>query len=116
MIALWTAASGAGLVAGMMRPAPLAAVHNAIKAGMERGRLAFGPADQALAACGVAAGFEKIAAPLLAQWQRAGLLTTRAGAADLTLAGRFWQVAMTARLIAWTDARAIPSTIEEIQA
>ncbi|TCO73259.1 heme anaerobic degradation radical SAM methyltransferase ChuW/HutW [Rhodovulum euryhalinum] len=108
--------SGAGLVAGLMRPAPLAPVHNAIKAGMERGRLAFGPADRALAACGVAAGFEEVAAPLLAQWQRAGLLATRAGAADLTLAGRFWQVAMTARLIAWTDARAIHSTTEEIQA
>ncbi|SIO55898.1 coproporphyrinogen III oxidase, anaerobic [Rhodovulum sp. ES.010] len=95
---------GARLIAGMMRPAPLAPVHAAIKAGMERGRLAFAPVDRALTACGRPAGFENLAAPLVAQWQRAGLLTARPAACDLTLAGRFWQVAMTARLIAWTDA------------
>jgi len=97
---------GAALVAGMMRPAPLAPVHNAIKAGMERGRLDLGPVDAALAVCGIDARFRDIAAPLLDQWQTAGLMQTQIGARELTLAGRFWQVAMTSRVIAWTDHRA----------
>ncbi|MBL3567117.1 hypothetical protein JMM59_19190, partial [Rhodovulum sulfidophilum] len=59
--------------------------------------------DRALADCGLARRFEDMAAPLLAQWQEAGLMTAEPGALPLTLAGRFWQVAMTARLIAWTD-------------
>ncbi|MBL3570384.1 putative heme utilization radical SAM enzyme HutW [Rhodovulum sulfidophilum] len=96
---------GAGLVAGLIRPSPLGPAHAAIKAGMERGRLVFAPVDRALASCGVGGGFEPLAAPLLAQWQRAGLLTGHSMSVALTLAGRFWQVAMTARLIAWTDLR-----------
>ncbi|TCM73676.1 heme anaerobic degradation radical SAM methyltransferase ChuW/HutW [Rhodovulum steppense] len=104
---------GAALVAGLMRPAPLAPVHNAIKGGMERGRLEIAPVDAALAACGIAAGFDRIAAPLLEQWQQAGLMNAREGGHALTLAGRFWQVAMTARLMAWTDARAVDFTTKE---
>ncbi|TCP21976.1 anaerobic coproporphyrinogen III oxidase [Rhodovulum adriaticum] len=103
---------GAGLIAGMMRPAPLAAVHNAIKAGMERGRLEAAPVDAALAACGVGAGVERIAAPLTAQWTEAGLMRPAAQGHALTLAGRFWQVAMTARLIAWVDAAATQNSKE----
>ncbi|MBL3586279.1 heme anaerobic degradation radical SAM methyltransferase ChuW/HutW [Rhodovulum sulfidophilum] len=98
-----TRQGGSALLAGLMRPSALAAVHNAIKAGMERGRLEPAAVDRALADCGHARRFEDLAAPLLAQWQEAGLMTVEAGALPLTLAGRFWQVAMTARLIAWTD-------------
>ncbi|GAA0311099.1 heme anaerobic degradation radical SAM methyltransferase ChuW/HutW [Rhodovulum strictum] len=107
--------AGTAPVAGLMRPAPLAPVHNAIKAGMERGRLEAAPVDAALAASGIAACFDRIAAPLLTQWQQAGLMKAREGGHALTLAGRFWQVAMTARLMAWTDARATDFTTEETQ-
>lgn len=95
---------GAGLIAGMMRPAPLAPVHGAIKAGMERGQLDAGAVDAALAACGLDARFAEIAAPLTLQWTEAGLMRPAGPGQVLTLAGRFWQVAMTSRLIAWTDA------------
>lgn len=101
------------LLAGMTRPARNASAHDAIKAGMERGRLDPAAVGNALAAGTGAERFEAIAAPLLAQWADAGLVAQRAGAWHLSLAGRFWQVAMTTRLIAWTDLHTMPRTERE---
>ena len=95
--------SGACLARGMMRLAPIAPVANALKAGMERGRLDPAPAEAALARLRPAATTPVAAhlRPLLAQWTEAGLMTPHHGAHRLTLAGRFWQVPMTGRLLAW---------------
>lgn len=106
-LADYAARSGAGgcLTRGMMRATAAAPVHNALKSGMERGRLDPGAVDAALAAvCGPGAlPFSAHAAPLLAQWARAGLLEPAHRFHRLTRAGRFWQVAMTGRLIGWLD-------------
>ncbi|WP_444464693.1 hypothetical protein [Rhodobacter capsulatus] len=40
-------------------------------------------------------------APLLAQWRAAGLWVPHHRFHRLTLAGRFWQVPMTTRLLGW---------------
>ncbi|MDK8873362.1 heme anaerobic degradation radical SAM methyltransferase ChuW/HutW [Paracoccus sp. SSJ] len=97
------AGSGTCLTAAMMRATPAAPIHNALKSGMERGRLDTVAVDAALArVCGSeAASFSTHAAPLLAQWSRAGLLEPYHRFHRLTRAGRFWQVAMTGRLITW---------------
>lgn len=82
--------------------APNTALHDAIRQGMERGRLA---PDAPARLCRERTGAELLALvePLLAQWQEAGLLTRHHDFYDLTLAGRFWQVQMTARLTDWID-------------
>ncbi|WP_323011014.1 heme anaerobic degradation radical SAM methyltransferase ChuW/HutW [Paracoccus sp. (in: a-proteobacteria)] len=91
------------LARGMMRAAPATPVYNALKSGMERGRLDCHAVDAALAdVCGPGTlGFSAHAGPLLKQWQAAGLLEPHHRFHRLTRAGRFWQVAMTGRLINW---------------
>lgn len=96
------AASGACLTRAMMRPSPAATVFNAIKAGMEQAMLDPAPVEAALAALAPEGpGFSAHVAPLLAQWAEAGLLVPFHRFHRLTRAGRFWQVAMTGRLLAW---------------
>lgn len=97
------AGSGACLTRGMMRQPATAPVFNTVKSGMERGLLDPAAVDAALAAlCGPQArGFPAHAGPLLDQWTRAGLLEPFHRFHRLTRAGRFWQVAMTGRLIGW---------------
>ena len=97
------AGSGQPLTRGMMRATAAAPVHNALKSGMERGRLDCRAVDAALAGvCGPeAASFSAHAGPLLDQWQRAGLVAPHHRFHRLTRAGRFWQGAMTGRLITW---------------
>ncbi len=89
---------------GMMRQAATAPVQNAVKSGMERGRLDPRYVDRTL--CNIAGrdatSFSAHAAPLLDQWTRAGgLLEPHHRFHRLTRAGRFWQVAMTGRLLGW---------------
>lgn len=81
---------------GMTAPHPDATVSAAIRAGMERGRL--DPARIAEAPKGRRA-LERIA-PIVEQWTVAGLMQPFHQFHDLTLAGRFWQVQMTGRLLA----------------
>ena len=103
VLAEFATARGAGLVRGLMRHARSAPVVNAVKAGMERGRLDLRPVEVALRRlCGAPSRtIEAHLAPLLAQWAEAGLLRPEHGAWRLTRAGRFWQVPMTARLTGW---------------
>ena len=69
---------------------------------MERGLLDLRPAEAALAALAPAtSGIASHLAPLLAQWTEAGLLEPHHRFHRLTRAGRFWQVAMTGRLLGW---------------
>jgi oxygen-independent coproporphyrinogen-3 oxidase len=97
------AGSGECLTQGMMRPSPAASIFNAIKAGMERGRLDPDPVEAALTTLTGWNGpsFSDHAAPLLDQWASAGLLAPYHRFRRLTRAGRFWQVTMTGRLLAW---------------
>ncbi len=99
------AGSDQSLTHGMMRATPAAPVHNALKSGVERGRLDCRAVDQALAGvCGPrATSFSAHAGPLLDQWRRAGLMSPHYRFHRLTRAGRFWQVAMTGRLVTWLD-------------
>ena len=90
------------LTRGMMRQPRSAPVTHAVKHGMERGLLDLRPAEAALAALAHATcGIETHLAPLLAQWTEAGLLEPHHRFHRLTRAGRFWQVAMTGRLLGW---------------
>ena len=93
---------GECLTGGMMRQPRSAPVTHALKQGMERGLLDLCPAEAALAALTPASrGIEAHLAPLLAQWTEAGLLARHHRFHRLTRAGRFWQVAMTGRLLGW---------------
>lgn len=91
------------LTGGMMRQGAAAPVGHALKLGMERGLLDLAPAEAALAALCPApqAGVAAHLAPLLAQWTEAGLMAPFHRFHRLTRAGRFWQVAMTGRLLGW---------------
>lgn len=94
------------LTAGMMRQPATSPITQAIKLGMERGRLDLRPAETALAALCPTAPQMSIAShldPLLQQWTDAGLMQPVHRFHRLTRAGRFWQVAMTARLIGWLN-------------
>ncbi|WP_082674102.1 heme anaerobic degradation radical SAM methyltransferase ChuW/HutW [Thiohalocapsa sp. ML1] len=95
-------ASGAPVVAGLMRQSPHRRLFNRIKGELEQGRL-----DTAVAAAALRrdAGldWQALAEPLLAQWQAAGLLTRDGDWAELTLAGRFWQVQLTLNLLEWLN-------------
>jgi len=95
--------AGACLTRGMMRQPDCAPITNAIKAGMERGLLDLAPATAALARLRPDGrkGLAEHLAPLLAQWTETGLLQPFHRFHRLTRAGRFWQVAMTGRLIGW---------------
>ena len=97
------AAAGTGLVAGMMRQSASAPVAQAIKAGMERGLLDLARAEAALKTL-IPAPAQSLTdhfAPLLAQWQAAGLWAPQHRFYRLSRAGRFWQVPMTTRLLGW---------------
>lgn len=91
------------LTRGMMQSGPSAPIGNALKQGMERGLLNLAPAEAALSAlcpatkCSIADHL----GPLLVQWTSAGLLAPHHRFHRLTRAGRFWQVAMTGRLLGW---------------
>lgn len=93
------------LTRGMMRQGRDASIGNALKQGMERGLLDTGPADTALRVLHPAAttGIADHLQPLLAQWTDCGLLAPFHRFHRLTQAGRFWQVAMTGRLLGWLD-------------
>ena len=96
------AGTDACLAPGMMRQAATAPVHNAVKSGMERGLLDPRHVDRSIAALiPDATSFSAHAAPLLKQWTQAGLLEAHHRFHRLTRAGRFWQVAMTGRLLGW---------------
>lgn len=91
------------LTEGMMRQPASAPVTQWIKLGMERGLLDLAPAEAALTALAPGAGLS-IAdhlGPVLAQWTEAGLIEPFHRFHRLTRAGRFWQVAMTGRLLGW---------------
>lgn len=95
-------ARGESPVGGLMRQSGHHRLFNFIKGDMERGRLD----RRALAAMlrqSTARNPGPIADPLFAQWERAGLLARDDRWIDLTLAGRFWQVAMTQNLLEWLD-------------
>lgn len=91
------------LTRGMMQSGPSAPVSNALKQGMERGLLDLLAVEAAFsrlcpaATCSIADHL----GPLLAQWTSTGLLTPHHRFHRLTRAGRFWQVAMTGRLLGW---------------
>lgn len=89
-------AAGAPLAMGIGAPDPNAPLTSAIRAGMERGRL---DPDRVTQVAGGQGAWSRIA-PILAQWAEAGLIRRYHRFHDLTLAGRFWQVQMTGRLLA----------------
>ncbi|MDO5614038.1 MAG: heme anaerobic degradation radical SAM methyltransferase ChuW/HutW, partial [Paracoccus sp. (in: a-proteobacteria)] len=95
--------AGHCLTRGMMRQPAMAPVSNAIKSGMERGLLDMGRAEAALNVVSPQARMSVAdhLAPLLTQWTDAGLLVPHYRFHKLTRAGRFWQVAMTGRLLTW---------------
>ena len=97
------AGSDRPLAPGLARGSRLAPVLNVVKSGMEFGRLDTAAVDRAIAdLCGSGAvTFTDHAAPLIAQWTRAGLFEPFYRFHRLTRAGRFWQVGMTGRLIGW---------------
>lgn len=101
----YAARSGSGdcLTRGMMRQGAGSAVGHAIRYGMERGLLDLSRAEAAFTALCPAPRTTLAAhlAPLLAQWQEAGLLAPEHRFHRLTRPGRFWQVAMTGRLLGW---------------
>ncbi|MBK5927692.1 putative heme utilization radical SAM enzyme HutW [Rhodobaculum claviforme] len=99
----WAAALADGRppVAGLMQASPLQPLIDAIRAGMELGRLDL-PAVEAACSPLAGPGFAALVAPLTRQWTLAGLMEPDGPRLGLTLAGRFWQVAMTQRLIDWT--------------
>ena len=90
------------VLTALRRQAPYQDLFNRIRGDMECARLDHGWLDRILAeydpnTSGVA--------PLLRQWERAGLLTMGRRWLDLTVAGRFWQVTMTQNLIDWLTTR-----------
>lgn len=102
------AGTGACLAGGFIAPSPLNPVHNAIKDGMERAHLDTRRVAAALSDI-TSKEFQKVAGPLLAQWTNAGLMRQRHEFLDLTLAGKFWQTAMTVRLIEWINQECAPT-------
>lgn len=93
--------SGRPPLAGIMRAPALQPLVNAIKSGMERGRLDLPFVERVCNAMGQR-DFAALAAPLTRQWTSAGLMEADGSRLKLTLPGRFWQVHMTQRLIDWT--------------
>lgn len=90
------------LLGGLMRQSPHHRLFNFIKGGLERGRLDRSALAERL---GTATGLDldRIAGPLFAQWEQAGLITCDGHWLDLTLAGRFWQVTLTQSLLEWLE-------------
>lgn len=88
------------LAANMTRAADSADLVNALRSGLERARL-----DPARVEA-TPRGHEvmDLITPLLDQWSQAGLLERRHRFFELTVAGRFWQVQMTQRLIKLIEA------------
>jgi anaerobilin synthase len=95
-------ASGAPVVAGLMRQSPHRRLFDRIKGELEQGRLDTTALAAALQA-DAGLDWHALAEPLLAQWQAAGLLTRDGDWAELTLAGRFWQVQLTLNLLEWLN-------------
>ncbi len=93
----------------MVRTSAGAAFLNTVKAQLEVGRLDVDWLTGALAERGLDG--DEILAPVIDQWQRAGLLASRHGRAELTLAGRFWQVTMTQKLLLWLEQQLQPAAM-----
>ncbi len=92
--------SGAPAVAGMLQQSPHRRLFDRIKGELELGRLhVTRVAAELRAENGL--DWEALAEPLVAQWQQAGLLARDGDWLELTLAGRFWQVQLTTRLLQW---------------
>lgn len=72
---------------------------NTIKGQMEVGHLDIDWLTTALAERGLNGA--EVLTPVIDQWRLAGLLTIELGWARLTIAGRFWQVTMTQKLLTW---------------
>ncbi len=89
-------AQGEKPLAMLMRPRPNAVVANGLSRQLELGYMNLKHTSEE-------AGHDvsKLFAPLLEQWERAGLLTQSGDWIDLTLAGQFWQVNITQALIDW---------------
>jgi len=104
-------AAGAAPIAGMMRAKAHHRLLTDIRAGLETGRLHVAALETRLRGIGHAALVPPLRA-LVAQWARAGLLhrDPDRDPGRLTLAGRFWQVAMAQRLTGWLDAALHPAT------
>ncbi|MEF2070679.1 heme anaerobic degradation radical SAM methyltransferase ChuW/HutW [Consotaella aegiceratis] len=101
--------AGECLTSAMVRQSSLAPVLDTVRSGMEHGRLDADAVDKTLSSL-TGDRFEPLAGPLLCQWAAAGLMTRQRNVWLLTLPGRFWQVAMTSRLIAWIEQEAAPIT------
>jgi oxygen-independent coproporphyrinogen-3 oxidase len=73
-------------IAGMRVADAYQPLRNRVTAGLETGRLDLGEIEAAAPVSGVRATL----APLLEQWQSAGLIDMSGDLVTLTLAGRFW--------------------------
>ncbi len=89
-------AQGEKPIAMLMRPRPNALLANCLSRQLELGYLNLKHTSEE-----AEIDAKKVFAPLLEQWERAGLLTSSGDWIDLTLAGQFWQVNITQALIDW---------------
>ncbi len=89
-------AQGEKPLAMLMRPRPNAVLANCLSRQLELGYMNLAHTSKE-----AGAPVHKVFAPLLEQWERAGLLTRNGDWIDLTLAGQFWQVNLTQALIDW---------------
>ena len=84
-------------------------VMNAIRAGMERSRID----PSAIRTAQLESRMKgqdvlELLQPLLEQYQESGLMVSRHRFFDLTLPGRFWNVQMTQRIVAWLSRPFLP--------
>lgn len=96
--------SGSKPVAMVASPPEDLPVMKVILEQMEQCRLNFNDVGAALARCGGAKRItdaQGLYAPLLANWQEAGLVTLDGPWMELTLAGQFWMVNLAQALIGW---------------
>ncbi|WP_319530449.1 heme anaerobic degradation radical SAM methyltransferase ChuW/HutW [uncultured Cohaesibacter sp.] len=101
--------AGKNPVIGMSRPTAFTPVMNAIRAGMERSRID----PSAIRTAQLESRMKgqdvlELLQPLLEQYQEAGLMVSRHRFFDLTLPGRFWNVQMTQRMVAWLSGHFLP--------
>ena len=109
-------ASGIKPVSMMMAPPPTLALTRAILSQMEVCRLHLGQLSAALsqtplAQCGCDAA--TFFAPLLENWEQAGLVHQAGDWVELTLAGQFWQANLTHALLGWQNSfyKELPSCV-----
>jgi len=109
-----TVNSGHKPVGMLLKPVPLAGLNKALTEGMELGRLEMPALETKCAEYGYAGlsckdGLRKLAAPLLDQWHRAGLLEPHGQSYVLTVAGQFWYVNLTQLLIEYISENSVAS-------